>query len=234
MRILIYCEDKVLQEQLRIYISEFFSNAHTICPEVVCFSDGQSLLNDSGEKDIVFLDVEMPGANGIYLGNELKKKNSKTIIFIVSSYSEYLDEAMKFHVFRYLSKPVDRQRFFRNMKDAVNLYYTATIKLAVETKKGVYTLPASDIIAIEAQSRKVLVYTEAKTYESVRPMKYWLDTLPENSFFQTHRSFIINMQHVVDFDHALVHMTGRHDAYLTKRKYNSFKDAYLLYLEGTR
>ena len=68
----------------------------------------------------------MPGMNGIYVGNELKKSNPAVIIFIVTSYSEYLDEAMRFHVFRYLSKPLEQQRFFRNMQDAVNLYHTST------------------------------------------------------------------------------------------------------------
>ena len=81
------------------------------CPELICFSDGESLLADEGEKDILFLDVEMPRMNGIYVGKELKKKKDKIIIFIVTSYSEYLDETMRFHVFRYLSKPLDKQRF---------------------------------------------------------------------------------------------------------------------------
>ena len=66
---------------------------------------------DKGSKDIVFLDIEMPGMNGIYVGNELKSQNRNIIIFVVTSYSEYLDEAMRFHVFRYLSKPLDKQRF---------------------------------------------------------------------------------------------------------------------------
>ena len=81
------------------------------------------------------------------LENELKKRNDNIIIFIVTSYSEYLDEAMRFHVFRYLSKPLDKQRFFRNMKDAVDLYNTMTIKIPIETKQGVHTLPASSVIA---------------------------------------------------------------------------------------
>ena len=88
---------------------------------MVCFTDGESLLADEGDKDFVFLDVEMPGFNGIYIGNELKKKNNKIIIFVVTAFSEYLDDAMRFHVFRYLSKPLDQQRFFRNMDDAIDL-----------------------------------------------------------------------------------------------------------------
>ena len=173
--------------------------------------------------------------NGIYIGKELKKANENIIIFIVTSYSEYLDEAMRFKVFRYLSKPLDKQRFFRNMKDAIDLYNTMTIKVPIETKQGVHTVPTSSIIAVEAKERKVFVYTTQRDFESVHNMQYWNNLLPKNCFFQTHRSFIINFEHVTDFDHMLVHMAdNQYHAYLTKRKYTAFKEAYLLYLESTR
>lgn len=235
MRILICDDDALMIEQLQKYIRIFFEKKGVKCPELVYFSDGESLLADNGEKDILFLDIEMPGMNGIYVGNELKKKNNNIIIFIVTSYSEYLDEAMRFHVFRYLSKPLDKQRFFRNMKDAVDLYNTMTVKLPIETRQGVHTLPASSIIAVEAQGRKVIVHTTSRDFESVHNMQYWLNLLPKNCFFQTHRSFIINFEHVTDFDHTLIHMAdNQFHAYLTKRKYSKFKEAYLLYLESTR
>ena len=142
---------------------------------------------------------------------------------------------MRFHVFRYLSKPLDIHRFFRNMKDAIDLYTTMAINLPIETKQGVHTLPASSVIAVEAQGRKVTVHTTLCDFESVHNMQYWLKELPKNCFFQTHRSFIINFEHVTDFDHSLVNMYGNQiHAYLTKRKYSAFKEAYLLYLESTR
>ena len=234
MRILICDDDALIIEQLQKYIMNFFENIGVKCPELVCFSDGESLLSDKGEKDILFLDIEMPGMNGIYVGNELKRANNNIIIFIVTSYSEYLDEAMRFHVFRYLSKPLDKQRFFRNMKDAVDLYNAITIKIPVETKQGMHTLPASSVIVIEAQGRKITVHTTLCDFESIHNMQYWLELLPKNRFFQTHRSFIINFEHVTDFDRNLVHMSDNQSAYLTKRKYSSFKQAYLLYLESTR
>lgn len=235
MRILICDDDILIIEQLKKYLRYYFEASHVKCPELVCFSDGESLLADKGDKDILFLDIEMPGMNGIYVGNELKKANKNIIIFIVTSYAEYLDEAMRFHVFRYLSKPLDKQRLFRNMKDAITLYNTMTIKLPIETKQGVHTIPSSSVIAIEALGRKVIVHTTLRDYESIHNMQYWLDILPKNCFFQTHRSFIINFEHITDFDHSLIHMAdNQFHAYLTKRKYRSFKEAYLLYLESTR
>ncbi len=235
MRILICDDDVLIIEQIRKYCQNFFNKIQVKCPELVCFSDGETLLSDEGEKDILFLDIEMPGMNGIYVGNELKTRNENIIIFIVTSYSEYLDEAMRFHVFRYLSKPLDKQRFFRNMKDAVDLYNSMTVKIPIETKQGVHTLPASSIVAVEAQGRKITVHTVKGDFESIHTIKHWENLLPKNHFFQTHRSFIINFEYVTDFDHTLVHMNdNQFHAYLTKRKYSSFKEAYLLYLESTR
>lgn len=235
MRILICDDDDLIIEQIKKYLKNYFEYNHLKCPETVCYSDGESLLADKGDKDILFLDIEMPGMNGIYIGKELKKENENIIIFIVTSYSEYLDEAMRFRVFRYLSKPLDKQRFFRNMKDAIDLYNTMTVKIPIETKQGVHTLPASSIIAVEAMQRKVIVHTTQRDFESIHNMQYWSNLLPKNCFFQTHRSFIINFEHITDFDHTLVHMAeNQYHAYLTRRKYSAFKEAYLLYLESTR
>ena len=235
MRILICDDDVLIIEQLQKLITYYFKSNHLKCPELVSFTNGESLLADKGEKDIVFLDIEMPGMNGIFVGNELKKANKNIIIFVVTAYSEYLDEAMRFHVFRYLSKPLDRQRFFRNMKDALTYYNTMTSKIPIDTKEGVYTLPTSQIVFIEAHGRKVTVHTVQRDFESIHNMNYWLEHLPKNCFFQTHRSFIVNFEHITDFDHSTIHLTNMQTtAYLTRRKYSSFKNAYLIFLESTR
>jgi len=235
MRIAICDDDTLILEQLQKYIKIFFEYNHLKCPELACFSNGESLLADKGDKDILFLDIEMPGMNGIYIGKEIKKTNENIIIFVVTSYSEYLDEAMRFRVFRYLSKPLDKQRFFRNLEDAIDLYNTITVKIPIETKQGVHTLPASSIIGVEAQDRKVIVHTIKCDYESVHNMQYWIGQLPKNCFFQTHRSFIVNFEHITDFDRTVVYMVdNRFQAYLTRRKYSVFKEAYLLYLESMR
>ena len=86
MRIIICDDDLLIIEQLQKYIKSYFESIHLKCPQLVSFTNGESLLADKGEKDIVFLDIEMPGMNGIYVGNELKKINKNVIIFIVTSF----------------------------------------------------------------------------------------------------------------------------------------------------
>ena len=235
MRILICDDDPLVTEQLDTYLHEFFNKKRLKCPDIAVFHNGEELLEDTGEKDILFLDIEMPGMDGIHAGTELKKSNPKIIIFILTSYMEYLDEAMRFQVFRYFSKPLDKQRLFRNMKDALQVHAASTASFPVETKQGAYTIPASDIVCVEAQGRSVTVHTTSQDYISVQKMRYWADALKLNCFFQSHRSFIINMAHVNSFDHTMIHLHNDHfHAYLTRRKYTEFRDAYLLYLESTR
>lgn len=234
MRILICDEDILITEQLEKYVKTFFEKKHLKCPEIVRFSDGQSLLADPGEKDILFLDIILQNSNGLAIGKELKKKNKNLIIFIVTALSEYLDDAMRFQVFRYLSKPINQQRLFRNLKDAIDLYNSISVKIPIETKQGVYTLSASSIISIEASERQVIVHTALRDFKSLHNMLFWREQLPRNLFFQSHRSFIINFEHITDFNHTLIHLTNNNIAYLTRRKYSSFKEAYLLYLESEK
>ena len=235
MRILICDDDIIIVEQIKKHILDYFFKNHLKSPEIVCFSNGEALLLDTGSQDILFLDIEMPGMNGIYIGNELKKKNPDIIIMVVTSYMEYLDEAMRFHVFRYLSKPIDKHRLQRNLKDALKSYSSSTKKIAIETKNGVSVVREADIICVEASGRRVYIHTSTCDYESIHPIQYWSDVLRSNYFFQSHRSYIVNFMYIDDFGRDLIHLhNNTFHAYLTRRKYTAFKDAYFLYLESMR
>lgn len=206
MQLIICDDDNLFIQKLQSYLQLFFRQHHLTLPEIITFTSGEELLSYTGRIDILFLDIEMPGMNGIYVGNILKRRNENIIIFVVTSYSEYLDEAMRFHVFRYLSKPLEKQRLFRNMKDALALYHSLSKNIALETKDKILTLSVNDIVFIEANGRKIIVHTITHDYESIRNMQYWLEALPQNCFIQSHRSFIVNLKHVSDFNHDLIHL----------------------------
>ena len=177
----------------------------------------------------------MPGRSGIYVGAELIKRNPRTKIIIVTSYPDYLDEAMRFHVFRYLSKPINKNRLFENLKDAIYQYNIESIRIPIETKGGVITLASEDIICFEGQKRVTKIYTVDGELVSAKGIQSWQEELKIPSFYASYRNYIVNMKYVASFSKDIIKLKYKNigiNAYLASRKYSEFKNKYLVYMEG--
>lgn len=232
MRITICDDDKLITFQLTEYLNEFFQNSGIEMPEVITYNCAEDLLADPARMDLVFLDIEMPGLNGIYAGNHLYNRNPETHIFVITSHMKYLDDAMRFHVFRYLSKPLDKDRLFRNLNDALTKYDVAADQITIKTADNFYKIALQDIIFAEVINRKVIIHTITAEYVSVFNFQYWTDILSADYFFQPHRCFIVNMYFVSRFDRLYIYLYhDRYKALLSRRKYAEFKDHYLRFIE---
>lgn len=237
MRIL-FCDDNLeVLRQLHFFVSSYFASIGNYQPEYGLYSSGDALIQNEKHADIAFLDIEMPGTSGIHIGSKLKEYNPYIKIFIVTSYPDYLDEAMRFQVFRYLSKPIDKNRLFRNLKDAIYQYNMETREYPIVTHDRVVICRAEEIICVEAIQRKTLVHTTDGILISTETMEYWKKTLTLPCFFSTHRSFLVNMRFVNTIYKDIVglkHGDYQKNAYLARRRFSLFKDTYLLYLESVK
>lgn len=237
MRI-IFCDDNIeILNQLQKYVHEFFKNLGGTMPDFAAYTSGDELLANETCADIAFLDVEMPGRSGIYVGARLKELNPKIKIFIVSAYPDYLDEAMRFQVFRYLSKPIDKNRLFRNLKDAVRQYSIDTTEIPINTSDGITVLSAERIVCVELAQRKTVIYTIDGTIQSTDSIEHWRSTLTLPCFYSTYRSYIINMRYVSEIrkDVVVLKYGGQvKEAYLARRKFTEFSSKYLTYLESIK
>lgn len=237
MRI-IFCDDNIeILNQLQKYVHEFFRSLGGTMPEFAVYTSGDELLAHETGADIAFLDVEMPGRSGIYVGTQLKELNPRIKIFIVTSYPDYLDEAMRFQVFRYLSKPIDKNRLFRNLKDAMYQYNMDTKEIPINTPTGITVLSAERIVCVELVQRKTVIYTFDGKLQSTDSMEHWRSMLKLPCFYSTYRSFIINMRYVYEIKRDLVVLKygdQTKEAYLAKRKYSEFTSIYLTYLESIK
>lgn len=237
MRIIFCDDDPAILEQIQKYVAEFFRNNKLPQPEYASYCSGDKLLQQEDRADIAFLDVEMPGRSGIYIGAKLKERNPRIKILILTAYPDYLDEAMRFQVFRYLSKPIDKNRLFRNLKDALHQYNMDSSEYAIETVNEVIIRRADEILCVETQGRKTKVYTTDGDWDSIQNMDHWRDILTVPCFYSPHRSFIVNMQYISQIGKDSVkirHGSREFCAYVARRKYSSFKEQFLLYLESTK
>lgn len=237
MRI-VFCDDEpLILVQLPKLVQEFFSTLGGAQPEFAAYKSGDLLIQNETRVDIAFLDVEMPGVSGIHIGAKLKERNPKVKIIIVTAYPDYLDEAMRFQVFRYLSKPIEKTRLFRNLKDAVYAYNMESREYLIYTSEGIFTRRAEEIVYVETAERKVIVHTTDEEFVSSKNIDYWRQTLNLPCFYSTHRSYIINMRYVFNIYKdtiVLKYADKEKTVFLSRRKYSQFKDAYLMYMESVK
>lgn len=237
MRI-VFCDDEpLILAQLQKLVQDFFNTLGGAQPEFAAYESGDLLIQNETRVDIAFLDVEMPGVSGIHIGAKLKERNPQVKIIIVTAYPDYLDEAMRFQVFRYLSKPIEKTRLFRNLKHAVYAYNMESREYPISTSEGVFIRRAEEIVCAETIERKVMVHTADEQFVSSKSIDYWRQTLNLPCFYSTHRSYIINMRYVFNIYKdtvVLKYADKEKTVFLSRRKYSQFKDAYLMYMESVK
>jgi two-component system LytT family response regulator len=150
--------------------------------------------------DLLFLDIEMPGMNGMELAKILQDKRP-LIIFITSKFEHAL-EAFDLNVVDFLVKPIEPSRFLKAVEKAKELFKSKkSISNGSPQDRFVFIRDSSvirklrldDILYLEAKDNYVRIYLPQKTFSIHSSLKSIEDKLPKDIFLRVHRSFIINL-----------------------------------------
>ena len=233
MRIIVCDDEKVICDAMCQMLSEFFAEEQCEDVEIVGYQTGEAVLEDEGEKDIVFLDVILGSTDGITVGKELKARNDKTIIILVTAYQQYNDDAFRMGAFRFFVKPFDKERLFHNLREAIQLHHTANGKICVTEKGVVQSAYKSDVIFVESDGRGSIVHITNGVIFSSDNIEQWCEKLDQGCFVKTHKSYIVNMNYISSFDKETIQFENcKERAYLTKRKFKEFRNKYKIFLNG--
>lgn len=227
---IVVCDDNcILCEEIKEAILECFRVLKAEKPIIDMFYSGEELLASKTVYDFAFLDVEMKGISGIAAGRRLYEKNKNILIFVVTAYGDYIDEALKFHAYRFFQKPVNKKRLLLNLKDALEVYNHMHAQVVIEEKDRSRIIDTKDIVMIEATDGATVVYTEAGTIYSTSSLAEIAEQLQNYPYFiQTNRSFLVNAYFVSSFGKDFVAVYhDRYKAKLTRRNYRQFKNRYM-------
>ncbi|MBQ7596809.1 MAG: response regulator transcription factor [Clostridia bacterium] len=230
MKILICDDEKIYAQHLEKEIREFLTNEG--CDTEIDLFFGSDFVNgEIKEYDIAFLDIEMAPYNGIETARALKEKNPKIILFFITAYNSYLDDALDINAFRYLSKPLDTDRLFNGLKKALDKIDLSDKQFAVVDKEKNTLIKASDIIMVEIVGKSTVIHTLKGAYHSKENISYWAENLTEPIFFRTHKSFIVNSNFITDYSKDFVYLINDILAPVSYRKQAEFKKFVLSLLE---
>jgi two-component system LytT family response regulator/two-component system response regulator LytT len=167
--------------------------------------------------DLIFLDVQMRGMNGMDAARMLRRIAPQMMIVFSTAYDEYAVEALEMHAAGYLLKPLDEDKlrelvdYLRQVSDVQRQEVLSRVdqvleevpmprlhKLALEHEGRIYLVNYSDILYVQAQEGRVVVAVVGKNCEyeyhgSMAEIEAHFQGLP---LYRVHRSYIVNLEQV--------------------------------------
>lgn len=190
-------------------------------------SDSAQLYDSAEAYDMAFLDIGMTPYNGLELAARLKKRNRGIIIFFITSYDNYIDDAMDLRAFRYISKPLDAKRLRAGVEKALALIDKARISFLVKDSEKTVCVFSKDIVFVEIAGRSTRVVTTRGEYNSENGIDFWDSRLAAPSFFRVHKSYIVNVYYATDYSRASVVLCGEYEIPVAYRKQAEFRRFFL-------
>lgn len=237
MKIAICDDEEKVQKMLAEKVKRF-------CPEaeVLCYFSGEELLSEDAAPDILFLDIQMPGMDGMETAERFREKNKKMVLIFVTAMEDYVYRAFDVRAFHYLVKPFSEQKFVSVLLGAVEQYRelaeTADRQKAKEDKYIMILSGGShirirvrDIVYAEVFNRKVVIHRITDDMEYYGKLSE-LEKLVGEDFFRPHRSYLVNFRFVVKYDASEITLE-KGTAPMAKKNYQSFVKSYLQYNQRT-
>ncbi len=233
MQIAVCDDEKEIREMFAEKIRELYPKE-----EISLYQSGEELLLSEKEPDILLLDIQMPGKNGMETARELRRKNKNVIIIFVTALEDFVFQAFDVGAFHYLVKPFDDGKFAEVLQNAVNQSEDRK-KLESAGRKGEMpglmittggehiTVNLEDIIYAEVFDRKIILHMMDADIEYYGKMKE-LEKKAGEEFYRVHRSFLVNFGYIRKYDSATVYLE-KGQAIMARQNYQGFVKSYLRY-----
>lgn len=225
------CDDeKAIREQINELIEK---EKPGVCPEH--YETGDSLLAAGKQFDIVFLDIQMDGTDGIETAKKLRERDEDIILIFITAIREYVFKAFDVAAFHYLLKPIEEDKFHEVFQRAKRELEKRKRKrretIFIKTRKRSFTLEKDSILYIESRAKKVVIHTTGENIEVYSSMNEMEEQLGEG-FYRCHRGYLVNMAYVAEYDSESITLNNGEYVYLAKEKYGEFVKAYMRHLRN--
>ena len=182
--------------------------------------------------DILFLDVVMPGQNGMDVAKEIRQYDTNMKIIFLTSSPEFAVESYSVGAYFYQLKPIWEESFFRLM-DAVLAECEKKKKnsLILRSKDGITRINLQQLEYCEVLGRKLLFHLEnGAVLESAGSLDDLAGQLMQYSnFFRPHRSFLVNMEYIQNISSRSIKMANDAEIPIPHGKCSEIKNTYMEY-----
>lgn len=194
------------------------------------YTKGADLLSSDIRYDIIFMDYQMDGLNGLETARILRKRHDNAAIIFLTSYSDIVFDVFEVNAFRFLVKPIDIQKLFSAIDDYISGLDDSNFIL-LKTDDGNKRVKIDDIIYAEASDKYCYVRTVDDSLLYKNTLSEIEKLLPEESFFRSHRTYLVNMKHIVTHTATSIQFDNNECALISKLKLTPFKKTFTDYIK---
>lgn len=193
------------------------------------YVNGKSLLTSEKEYDIIFLDYQMEGINGIETAEKLRETNSDSVIIFISAYPAVALDAFEVKTFRFLVKPIDELKLFKALDDYFRSIDHDNI-LLLSFNEERYKIKMSEIIYLEADGKYTTVRTVTQSLRIRLSLRQLEIKLPKSKFIRCSKSFVAGFSHISNHDNSQILFDNGEKAKIGTRYAKNFKNEFQNYI----
>lgn len=209
LRCVIVDDDKYSLATLKGYIRKI--KGAILVKEFLHPLDALKKIRKEDEIDVIFMDIHMPGMNGIELADLLKDKTIHTIF--TTAHKDYLLDAFDLHARQYLLKPITFAKFAFEVGLLIDMKYDQQadqdpkheIMFVKRDHKSTYSaVNVNEIIYIEALRNYIKVYTSDEMFTQYMSLNEALEFFGEDKMIRVNRSIVVAINQIKSIEGNLV------------------------------
>lgn len=216
------CEDETYFVSKLKKMLDKYCSLREIHVSISAFSDGEELLASSQMADIILMDIKLPTSNGMEVIRHLRDLGSDSQVIFITAFQKYVFQAFDLDAVHYILKPVSEEKLFSAMDKAIKRVAANRGKaLLITSGTTASRVPLKDILYCEAMNHQITVHTLTEQVQFFGTLDALQEKLDER-FFRCHRSYIVNMDHVIDKQPGSAIMEGGDHILISRRKQQEF------------
>lgn len=221
------CDDEIIDlSQTLELVKAYDSNSQL---QITTFLRAAELMEKAKQYpfDIVLLDIEMEPPSGFDIAKELTSTDNPPIIIFTTKSNAYALKGYGIAI-RYLQKPL----LYEPLSEALDVAIAdATAhRLAIQIDSVWHTVRLRDVQYIEIYGHYANIYTEKRTFRLRTTLKEIMGRLPKGYFVPTHKSFIVNLEHITSVTTSEVNLDCGSVIPIGRTKAKEFNQALFRYL----
>lgn len=185
-------------------------HGYTVVPYAINYEEAIEMI-DSHSPDLLILDINLEEEkSGIHVAQYIQSKGGIPFIYLTSHLdSKTLDFAKETSPSGYLTKPFHFESLYTTIEVALHNYKKEKKDETIVLQTGAIKekVAIQDILYIKTDHVYINVYLKERTLLVRNSLKSLLEELPKNQFFQVHRSYAVNIDHVVSFGAGIVFLS---------------------------